>query len=102
MGRKLECLSGEFLELLVNFTSTSQASDLQDALVVSKRILLFCCNQSPQLVVDELMSECAQLINDEEACPVGPQRKLSSVATFHAQVRHEANLHTIQHYALLL
>eukprot|EP00892_Ulva_mutabilis_P001735 jgi/Ulvmu1/11562/UM079_0005.1 len=60
-------------------------SRLVDYLDVSKRILLFCGQQSPQLVVDELMSECAQLINEEEPCPVGTQRKLSSISTFHAQ-----------------
>ena len=51
--------------------------------------MLFCGQQSPQLVVDELMSECAQLINEEEPCPsaTGHQRKLSTVSTFHAQVR---------------
>lgn len=50
--------------------------------------MLFCGQQSPQLVVDELMSECAQLINEEEPCPnsMGHQRKLSSASTFHAQV----------------
>ena len=68
---------------------------VQGPLAVAQRIVLFCAQHSVQLVVDELMSECAQLVGDDgggSALEGASERRaqaadLDSVPTFLVRVR---------------
>jgi hypothetical protein len=67
---------------------------LQAALAVAQQIVLFCAQHSVQLVVEELMAECAQLISDDGSSLDGgatrraSERPLEDVPVFQLDVRH--------------
>jgi hypothetical protein len=60
---------------------------VQGCLDVCKRIVLWACMQVPQLVVDDLMAECAQLISEELPSNLQDPRKYSHIPLLSLSVR---------------